>query len=400
VKFFINFSQPTKRKGRSSVNNKKLIIKLGFIGLAAFGLNSYATDIKPTAVLDTNYTYNFNRPGVSTNLVTNPQNSLRYNDRGHNQMNLNEASIGFKKANDPVGFEMSLWAGTQAGVESSDNVYGLIKRANVTYGDPGAWNLTVGKFGFHLGYEESESHNNWNYSRSYAYQLLPKFGLGVHSIIPFSEVFHLHLTLANGADRHTDNNSGKLVGLNLHYGEGRATEFNVGATYSPERDNHNGHHRSSVGLNVRHMYSDNMGIGFAGAYVHGRFEEVRDLSGMTAAEIAAAAALANLTVEDYSKLVAANRWSLALYGMMSFWADHQTALRLELARDSAGAYIKNASNNNLFAGTLSHKYLATANLSFWGELRWDNANRNLFNAHDSRDRKNMWTTTLAATLSL
>jgi hypothetical protein len=40
---------------------------------------------------------NFNRPGLSTDLVNAPQNAFRYNDRGHNQFNLNQAAVGLKK---------------------------------------------------------------------------------------------------------------------------------------------------------------------------------------------------------------------------------------------------------------------------------------------------------------
>lgn len=369
------------------MNNIKVFQQLSLASLLILGVSVSAADVKPTVVLDTNYTYNFNGPGISTDLVTSPQNALRYNDRGHNQFEVNQAAIGVKKTDAPVKYEAAIWAGTLADLAGKDGgtgtpnrVYSLIKVANVTYGEEGAWSLTGGKFTFSsMGYENGDSHKNWNYGRSWGYQMMPKRTLGLKFIYPVSDMLRAEVVVSNGADRHLSNNLGKLIGLNFVYGEEKSTMANIGATYSPERSLRTGGQRLTVALNAKHMFDETMGAGFAGNMAQGRYDGT-DAAG---------------------NAVPGLRWSTAFYGMKSFMADHQSALRIEYARDGQGAFVGNAMKNDLLGVTLTHKYMATANLAFWGEMRWDGGNRRFWSTSDTAVTKaSLWTATLAATFTM
>src|SRR5690242_14135097 len=132
------------------------------------------------------YGYNFNRPLGRVNL-------LRSNDVTSNNFTLNQADMVIERAADAaagrrLGFRLDLMFGQntetlQGGSQNEPRpqVYRNIFQAYGTYVFPLGSGLTVdfGKFYSALGFENNYAYDQFNYSRSFYFDYLPFYHMGL-----------------------------------------------------------------------------------------------------------------------------------------------------------------------------------------------------------------------------
>jgi hypothetical protein len=158
--------------------------------------------------LDGYYEYNFNSPVGRVNL-------LRAYDVLSNNFNLNQASVIFEHA--PNLDEDRRWGGrldlqfgqateTLQGNPNNEprpEIYRNIFQAYGTYIVPVGKGLTVdfGKFGSSIGIEGNYTKDQFNYSRSYFFDFLPFYHMGVRANYPVNDRFTLTYWVVNGTNQ-------------------------------------------------------------------------------------------------------------------------------------------------------------------------------------------------------
>jgi len=158
--------------------------------------------------LDTYYEYNFNNPVGRVNL-------LRAYDVLSNEFSLNQASVVIEHAPNPA--EGSRWGGrldlqfgqatdTLQGNPSNEprpDIYRNIFQAYGTYVVPigKGWNVDFGKWGSSLGIEGNYTKDQINYSRSYWFNFLPFYHMGVRIAIPVNDRFTVNYWIVNGTNQ-------------------------------------------------------------------------------------------------------------------------------------------------------------------------------------------------------
>jgi hypothetical protein len=158
--------------------------------------------------LDTYYAYNFNHPVGRVNL-------LRAYDVLSNEFSLNQASVVFDHPPDlPAGRR---WGGrldlqfgqatdTLQGNPSNEprpDIYRNIFQAYGTYIIPVGKGLGIdfGKWGSSLGIEGNYTKDQMNYSRSYWFQLLPFYHMGLRASFPLNDRLALNYWVVNGTNQ-------------------------------------------------------------------------------------------------------------------------------------------------------------------------------------------------------
>jgi hypothetical protein len=158
--------------------------------------------------LDTYYAYNFNHPVGRVNL-------LRAYDVLSNNFSLNQASVIFEHAPDlsagrRFGARIDLQFGQATDTlqgnpfnEPRPQIYRNIFQAYGTYIVPVGNGLTVdfGKWGSSLGIEGNYTKDQMNYSRSYYYDFLPFYHMGVRATYPINSRFSLTYWIVNGTNQ-------------------------------------------------------------------------------------------------------------------------------------------------------------------------------------------------------
>lgn len=190
-------------------------------------------------LIDGYYSLNFNHPASRSN------NGLRFFDLKANQLSLSMAKLSIDHTPDPVGFKLELGFGRgmdafhatePAGVEVVKHIF----QGYVSVKPPKAGGLQFdfGKFVTSAGAEVTETHLNWNYSRSFLYANGPFYHMGARITKPFGEHFVGGFQLVNGWNNVEDNNSGKTIGLT---GAFTSKKFNWFNNYyvGPEKNNTN-----------------------------------------------------------------------------------------------------------------------------------------------------------------
>jgi hypothetical protein len=158
--------------------------------------------------VDGNYAYNFNRPVGRVNV-------LRAYDVLSNNFNLNQASVIFEHAPDPAagrrfGARVDLQFGQATDTlqgnpanEPRPQIYRNIFQAYGTYVIHVGSGLTVdfGKWGSSLGYENNYTKDQINYSRSYYFDFLPFYHMGIRASYQLSDRLALNYWVVNGANQ-------------------------------------------------------------------------------------------------------------------------------------------------------------------------------------------------------
>ena len=166
-----------------------------------------------SGLVDGYYSLNFNHPASKNN-------NLRNFDAKANQFSLNMAKLTMEHTADPVGFKFELAGGRAMDIFHATEPAGLevykhIFQAYVSVKPEALKGLQIdfGKFNTSAGAELTETHLNWNYSRSYLFANGPYYHMGLRATAPLHKNFSAGVQLVNGWNNVEDNNSGKTVGL-------------------------------------------------------------------------------------------------------------------------------------------------------------------------------------------
>ena len=168
--------------------------------------------LKYTGLVDVNYSKNWNEPASNIN-------TYRYFDQRANHVDLNyiEGSLEYSPA--PIGFRIDVGAGKTAklfhGAETAGKAFQYIQQVYVSLKPEFLKGIQIdaGKFNTSAGAEVTETHLNWNYSRSYLFSYGPFYHLGIRTTIPVHKNYSAGFQVFNGWNYIKDNNSGKSVGL-------------------------------------------------------------------------------------------------------------------------------------------------------------------------------------------
>jgi Putative beta-barrel porin-2, OmpL-like. bbp2 len=158
--------------------------------------------------LDTYYEYNFNNPVGRVNL-------LRAYDVLSNEFSLNQASVVVEHAPDVSagrrwGGRLDLQFGqatdTLQGNPSNEprpDIYRNIFQVYGTYVAPigKGLNIDFGKWGSSLGMEGNYTKDQINYSRSYWFDFLPFYHMGVRASLPLNDRFSINYWIVNGTNQ-------------------------------------------------------------------------------------------------------------------------------------------------------------------------------------------------------
>jgi Putative beta-barrel porin-2, OmpL-like. bbp2 len=174
--------------------------------------------------LDAYYGYNFNQPIGRANL-------LRAYDVLSNAFSINQADLIFENAPDPdhgkrYGARLDLQYGqaTQTLQGNSTNeprpaIYRNIFQAYGTYVAPIGRGLTIdiGKFASSLGYEGNYTKDQINYSRSFWFNFLPFYHLGLRANYKFNDKLAVNYWMVNGTNQSEPFNGFKdqFIGLSI-----------------------------------------------------------------------------------------------------------------------------------------------------------------------------------------
>ena len=158
--------------------------------------------------VDGYYAYNFNHPVGRVNL-------LRAYDVLSNNISLNQASVIFEQAPDVsagrrFGGRVDLQFGQATDTlqgnpanEPRPQIYRNIFQAYGTYIAPLGKGVTIdfGKWGSSLGIEGNYTKDQMNYSRSYFYDFLPFYHMGLRASYDVNEHFTLNYWVVNGTNQ-------------------------------------------------------------------------------------------------------------------------------------------------------------------------------------------------------
>ena len=159
-------------------------------------------------LFDGYYGYNFNDPIGRTNL-------LRAYDVSSNAFSLNQADVVMENAPDPGngkrwGLRLDLQFGQATATlqgnpanEPRPEIYRNIFQAYGTYVIPVGSGLTVdfGKFSSSLGFENNYTQDQMNYSRSFWFDFLPFYHMGVRMNYQVNSVIGLNYWVVNGTEQ-------------------------------------------------------------------------------------------------------------------------------------------------------------------------------------------------------
>jgi len=158
--------------------------------------------------LDTYYAYNFNQPVGRVNY-------LRAYDVLSNEFSLNQASVVIDHAPDLAsgrrwGARLDLQYGQATDTlqgnpanEPRPDIYRNIFQAYGTYIAPigKGVNIDFGKWSSSLGIEGNYTKDQFNYSRSYWFNFLPFYHMGVRVNVPITDRFAVNYWLVNGTNQ-------------------------------------------------------------------------------------------------------------------------------------------------------------------------------------------------------
>ena len=188
------------------------------------GALDFWRDTTVNVTVDGYYGYNFNRPLGGINL-------LRAYDVLSNSFSLNQGGVIFERAPNVekrrrFGARLDLMFGQatetlqgSAVNELRPQVFRHVWQAYGTYVSPLGKGLTVdfGKFASALGYETNYTKDNFNYSRSYWFAILPFYHFGFRASYPFNDKFTAAYYLANGINQNEDFNAWKSQAVLLTF---------------------------------------------------------------------------------------------------------------------------------------------------------------------------------------
>ena len=211
-----------------------------------------AGPIEFSGLVDGYYSLNFGHPASKNNVSRNF-------DTKANSFALNFAKLTMEHTADPVGFKLELAAGRAmdifhatdpAGVETVKNI--LQAYVSLRPKSMNGFQLDFGKFNTSAGAEVTETHLNWNYSRSLLYANGPYYHFGARMVQPIGKYWTAGLQLVNGWNNVEDNNAAKTVGLTTTFSTSKFAWFNNYYFGNEKNDTVGGVKVKAPGL--RHFY--------------------------------------------------------------------------------------------------------------------------------------------------
>lgn len=221
-----------------------------------------AGGIEFSGLVDAYYDVNFNHPASKFNVQRNF-------DVKANSFALNFAKLTMEHSADPVGFKFELAAGRAMDIFHATDPAGVenvkhILQAYVSL-KPKSWKgvqFDFGKFVTSAGAEVTETHLNWNYSRSLLYANGPYYHFGARMVAPLGKYWTAGAQVINGWNNVEDNNSAKTVGLTSTFTTSKFLWANNYYFGNEKNDTAAGVKIKAPGL--RHFYDTVVGINQSG----------------------------------------------------------------------------------------------------------------------------------------
>lgn len=167
-----------------------------------------------SGLIDGYYSYAANHPGSGVN-------QYRNFDSRANSFSLNMTRLTLEHDADPVGFRLDLAFGRaldlinfQDAANGFDNMK-YVPQAYISFKPKQlkGFQMDFGKFYTSAGAEVTETHSNWNYSRSLIFANGPYYHFGLRTAMPINKYFTAGFQVVNGWNNVEDNNSGKTLGF-------------------------------------------------------------------------------------------------------------------------------------------------------------------------------------------
>lgn len=177
-----------------------------------------------SGLVDGYYSWANNHPGSGFN-------QYRNFDVKANSFSLNMAKLVIEHAPEPIGFRIDLGFGRAYDLfnaaEPAGDVLKWVPQAFVSYKAKTGTQVDFGKFYTSAGAEPTETHLNWNYSRSLIYALGPYYHMGLRVSQPVAGNFAVGFQVLNGWNNVEDNNSGKTFGFTTAWTGSKVSWFNT-----------------------------------------------------------------------------------------------------------------------------------------------------------------------------
>ncbi len=348
-------------------------------------ISNFFKSVEVGGFIDTYYSYNYSRPedrrGSAGGHVRDGAEGdwldVRAFDREDNSFTLDNVEISVFKPSteqDPIGFGFTTNYGeiaqrlTFVRDDSGTRVDGAsggesftISQGFVTYKAPIGKGLDFkfGKFATWIGAELWESVDNPNYSRSLLYQnAIPFTNTGMAVSYPLLDKLTVTGYLVNGWDTFVDNNNGKSVGYQFNWAIAENTNFIVNGSHGPEQTDNSS--------NNRHFWDLIFAIK--------PFEKTAFNLNLDYGTEKDAAMLA--TVNDNGQW-----WGFSGIINQDITDSFGLALRGEYFDDNDGARL-GVDALNMWEITLTANIKIRENLLVRPEIRYDEANQDVFNGHD------------------
>ncbi len=197
--------------------------------------------------VDGYYAWNTNEPRSHENFI----NGTGTTAKRANEMNLNLAALDIAAEPKPVGFHLSLVAGSGTdvvhagepqGTAVGRDVYRWLYQASILYKPSDRLTLEGGIFPSHIGFESFYSKDNWNYTRGWLGEFSPYYQAGVHAGYRFSNRWSGEIHILNGWQIIGENNDAKAIDGKIAYATKRLTA-SLNTFDGPELPNDNRHWR-------------------------------------------------------------------------------------------------------------------------------------------------------------
>ena len=264
-----------------------------------------ADDAKPLNIrgfVDLDFGFNPNRPRNHENFMA----GTGTTGKGANEFNVNLAAIEFVRDAQPVGFHLSVVAGSgtdivhagePAGAGAGRDVYRYLYQASVSYKPTDRLMIEAGVFPSHIGFEAFFSKDNWNYTRSWLGEFSPYYQTGVHAGYKFTDRWSGEIHVLNGWQIIGENNDAKAIGGRIAYNSDRlSASFNT--FDGPELPNDDNHWRHFGNLIAAYKVSPKWTLG--GSLDRGH----QELPGNTAANGLGAGAFSRYAIDDRNAFAA------------------------------------------------------------------------------------------------
>ena len=186
--------------------------------------------------IDTYYSFNFNRPPSALN-------QLRNFDTQANRPALSMARFSVERQTGQVGFRVDVGAGRGYNVfhstepELGSSVWRHLPQAYASLRPikGKGVQIDVGKFYTSAGAEVTDTHLNWNYSRSLIFANGPYYHFGLRTTVPITSKWTTGFQLVNGWNNVKDLNDGKTFGFTNSYAVNKKVSIFNNIYVGPEK---------------------------------------------------------------------------------------------------------------------------------------------------------------------